>query len=368
MKKLKSIAVLLCIVLGVFAAGCGGKDSTPLFDELRPWAESSNSTCTEIAQYSFARYLTSEEVDEQFLQEGEDKEKGYKLTKSGSVTYTLEEGKSISYSDGQIAKIDRSGHILIKKEMVVEYKDDLSHLKNTAVSNLLAGKTDKITSYVVLERYSLSTLFSYKQTEIQAEAEIDTKSFTLVVDYVGDFIGKRQAKLIDKNGTKTLDIKSGNYYDNESAFYIVRAMRSIKNTEKGSSRELALAMPYDDIILQNKRLKPKGAMQKTIAELEKIDVSSSVYNLFNIPAEQGEDENSNQIDCYKTELALTGKKSGPAINLFYSFYPTALNYGQGIMYSASKVLIKIDYPNHDMATNAIYNQEYILSSYSNTSF
>lgn len=368
MKKIKLIAIVLCIIIGALLTGCGGTDNSPLFDELRPWAESSNSTCTETAEYSFARYLTSEEVDEQFLQQGEDKDKGYKLTKSGKVIYTLKEGKSLSYEDGQISEVNNSGHILIKMEMEVKYKDDLSFIRNSAVRNLYTGKTDKITSYVVLERYSLAALFSYKYTEIEAQAEADNKSFTLVVDYVGSFTQKRAAVYSDKHGTKELKIKSGDYFDNDSVYYLVRAMRSVKNAKKGSSRNFNLAMPYDDIVLGNAQLKTKGVMQKTNTELDKIEVSDSVYNLFNITKSQDEEsEDNNKLDCYKTELGLTGKKPGPVINLYYSYYPTALNYSQGIMYSASKVLVKIEYPNHDMSTNAIYKQEYILSAYSNLS-
>lgn len=384
MKKLKLLCILFSVVISLSfgLAGCSSGDNSPMFDEKHPWSFE-NTARTETCTYEFTRYLKVNDINDAAKAAGAIEDKGYPLNSSGDLTYTIKEGASVEYKDGVITEIQSSAtasFTLVKMTLTVVYKDSLAHLPNAAAALLHAGKTDTMISYAVINRYSLAPVFTYKKTDIGAQNADDNKNYTMVADYTGNFTGAKEATLTDKKGTVKTQIKDGNYFDSESIYYIIRAMRSVRTTDT-TSRAFEIASPYDDLLVKAGKLSPKSAQQATSTELYKIPVEKSVYELFlEIPevdtdgtgtdTDDTDDTDTDapaddklELPCFATTLSLAETKSGPAIYLYYSSVAVMTDFDNGIRYPAKKVLVMSSYNNHDQATNAIYLQEFSLSGY-----
>ncbi|MCL2676074.1 MAG: hypothetical protein FWE84_05805 [Firmicutes bacterium] len=340
------LAAVFCLAL----TGCAGTDNSQPFDEKFPWSDGEHK-CVETATYSFSRYLTGMTVDENFVLSGEDKTKGYKLNSFGELAYTVMEGFSVEPHGDGYKEVSKNDLTLIKMSLTVEYKikEELNHIANTAVVNQCAGKKDTMESFAVVNSYSLAPVFTYKNAVIEAG---NNKSYTLTADYTGEITGTIGAKLVDSLGsTLNTEIKGGSYYDSESIYFIIRAMRSV-NTN--GSRAFNIVSPLDDLYAKAKRTSPKGAQQSTATGLSSIVVGEDLYKLF--------DGNSDTfaLDCYKTELKLTEEKSGPPIDLYYSAIPTVSSYISNSRYAAEKVLVEMSYK------HGVFLQEFTLVEYENT--
>lgn len=333
MKKLLTILLSAMILLSV--TGCAVSYSSP--EKPWPWGVSA-STGYEKTVYNIVR------TDDQ----------SNKTIATGTLTYTLSEHGTIGLSQYDSLKMD----------MTLTYNDN--------AEQILRGKTDTIESEVIFASGGLTMYSSYKKAVIANRGSNDNgeyldKSYTINTNYYTDknatmncFKLKEDTdgKYINVADTKTLDFSKvkdndlNGTYDNDFAYYIVRALKPAYST----SGTFKLGTPYD-MFIRNEFF--FHAMSFSCVAEE----NAEIITLPNLGGKFGITDTGN-INAVKTTLSITNNDagSGPPTTLWYSTNPFKNSNDKDI---AASVLVKIETKEYSGAS-AGYTMTYTLNDFSIT--
>lgn len=350
---MKKIIAFILVVACLALTACSSANAISLHETL-PWSIE-NSALKEQCTYRVVRYLGN--GDKAGAEEG-DPDKPLVLTQAQSyITYTMWEGWSVRFNENgalvpyQDLTAGKEGNTrsstLLTMNLSVWYLNE-SYVPQ--LYHLLSGAPETINSCAVFDRYTLAAKFTYRETNL-AHAPGDDLNHKMWVDYTGDVLGKRVARIQYAPYTsdvKESSVKSGEYYDNEYLYYYARALKSTDGGAAGS-QTIKFTLPYENL-LKGKKVKTRSLVATTTADDAALPYAgfsdaefNSVYDLFNLDSmsaeQKADDENKYKIAACSS-LELNEKKSGPPVIVYYSRYPIRENREKSLQ-SMSKVLLQI---------------------------
>jgi len=368
MKKLSLILVIL-LTAAAALSGCGPTGPASWLHDTLPWTfKEPGVNVIEECKYQVIRYLGDcDKADNG--KSGEENRPTIVISHEDSyATYTLIEGKSLKREEtGVLTRIDDPESTLLIMELKVWYIDkNLLPLEYREIYGLNGrdGTPETIESYTVFDRYYMNTKFTYRKTTVNVQSS-GNANHELWVDYTGEITGSKTARLRPLSGASEREVsikKADKYYDNESIFYLLRAIETVNaNGSSVSGQTFNFFLPYENLLAgrNGKKVKPRELEQTTAAlpvslipavaedaakpaiTVNPGPLDNKIANLFNLPAEA----DKSLIAC-ETTLKLTGKKPGPAIKLYYSQYPVRRNTAaedphDRLPFPLSKVLLQV---------------------------
>ena len=277
----KSVAVLSCAAALALAA-CT-TEPTAVFDTTRPWHDTGDSY--EKLTYAVSVYNT---------EAGTGKDERVTIA-SGKVTFVLKEN---------VPTTDTLRHTELTMDMSFTFNDDAPEADR--------GCTDEITSRVEWQSESLVTATAEKTVKLQPrEGEETNLSYTIKADYLGEKKATREMY----GATSTMDIPTGQYYDNEMMFYLARTSSIADNT----SLPFKMTTLFD--CFETGKYAPYTMLVRTEASKKSEDIGDWVAE-FGIEAVTSDDGTvSYPIACFDSSIVISADRHGPPYYVSYSSVP-----------------------------------------------
>ena len=316
LRKMKKIVCLILSILSVLSlAACGSAALPVAVDNPPPWsATASAADAYEKSVYSVNKTDASGET-----------------VAEGSVTYVLEHDHTDAETNFSYSRLSM--------EMSVTYND------NAGASD--AGKTDRITSFVVFQSDALVPQYSEKTVELADRNNAVNNSYVLKNDYAeykSELTMKgKETSVINFTGQSFVSV-----YDNEMLYYAVRSFTDVK---AGGTNVFNLANFFD--------MHVKGEYFN--------------YNMtFSCSAEGAEEtmylpqfggkylDEQGSISAITVNLSINDSLSGPPIELKYSMTPFKVGENR----YTKKALVSFKTFEYDVGHSALkYTTEYKLTDY-----
>ena len=309
--KHKSAALLSCAAALMLTA-CASTP-TPSFDTARPWHDTGDSY--EKLVYELSIYNTLGGVGE-----------NERITiANGEVMFTLTE--------------NASRHTVLTMSYTVTYNENADEVDR--------GCTDTIQSRVEWQTDSLVTS-TVTKTVTLAPREGETKNLSYEIS--ADYFGKTAARKM-YGETATMDIPSGQYYDNEMMFYLARTTSISENT----SYPFYMTNLFD--CFETGKIAPYTMYVSVESDRTVEHIGSWVEN-FGIEKITSEETGKEYfpISCYDASISISSSQQGPPYKVKYSAVPFKSGDKEH-----NKIPVRISYDSYTGGTLA-RRAEYVLTS------
>ena len=326
---MKKFSLLLTLILCLsLITGCSA--TIPLsFDQNRPWRIFSTiqSPCAEEMTYRVE--IFSGTTDDVRIS---DDTSYYKIT--------LKEGKTLVGTENTLTAT-------VETVMAINYRNDIEFADK--------GLSDVIETKVIFRLDNLSTLYSYRKVNLANREGQDNNSYEIVMDYVE----KASTITYYDGSTKNMKLKNSSpVYDNEMMYYLVRSLSTTKVDGLDSFKivngyENFLGGKYSSTSL-------KASTENTVD----VRVDKNIFDL--VPTQedafekQGENEKEYYLTCYRTQISLASKKSGPPMFAYFS-RGAFVSSGTNTTYKVPVAFVNYEY---DIDGKTTYTQMCTLTDYS----
>lgn len=326
---MKKFSVLLTLIICIsLMAGCSG--TIPLsFDQNRPWRIFSTiqSPCAEEMTYRVEIFAgTTDDT---------------RITKdTSSYKVTLKEGKT-NVGDEVVLTAT------VDTVMTINYRDDLDFADK--------GLTDTVETKVIFRLDNLSALYSYRKVTLADRAGEENNSYEVTMDYIN-----KTSTITYKDGsTKTMKLKNSSpVYDNEMMYYLVRSFSTI---DVGASDSFKIVNGYENFLDgKYSATSLKASTENTVD----VRVDKNIFDL--VPTKEDafektvDGETEYYLTCYRTQISLSSKKSGPPM-FSYMSRGAFVSGGTNTTYKVPVALVNHQY---DIDGNTTYTQMCTLTDYS----
>lgn len=320
MKKI-FISLLALLLAVVPLAGCTPQATSVSLDVIAPWSTDSGY---EKSTYSIERTIN----------EGDKKT----VIANGTFTLTIEKAETVN-------TIERTK---LTTEFSLTYLD-------IADAGLSRGLTDTIKSSVVFHSVGMFPVSSEKTVTIAPRKdEKVNSSYTLSVDYNAL---KTVRTFRDKETTVTMK-KATEIFDNESVYYVVRALSGLK---KSGSATFPLYNAFDSAQSGEYSTYTMSASVGENLESRELGAWAKEYGL-------AETDKGTKVDCLKTTLTLSATLSGTSTTLYYSDQPFIIEKAateEAEDKTTKKVLVGLSTLEYDTGNvTRTYVNNYVLTGYS----
>ncbi len=279
---MKKSAAILAAAAALTLTACT-TDPSPSFDTARPWHDIGDSY--EKLVYGISIYNTANGAGE-----------NERITiASGELTFILKEN---------IPTADVMQHTELTTSLSVTYNSDAPEKDR--------GLTDTMTSRVEWQTDSLVTANSTKTVTLAPrEGETENLSYTVSADY----FGTKKATRVMSGETSTVDLSSGQYYDNEMMFYLARTSAISEGT----------TLPFYNINLFDCFLTGEFTSYTMLVSVASGKINENIgdfvadFGIEKVTAEDGTE--SYPVPCYDTSISIDADRHGPPYDVSYSAVP-----------------------------------------------
>ncbi len=311
----KFLCLILSILFALPLAACGSAALPVAVDNPPPWsATASAADAYEKSVYSVNKTNAAGET-----------------IAEGSVTYVL----ALDHTDAET----NFSYSRLSMEMSVTYNDKADSAD--------AGKTDKITSFVIFQSDALVPQYSEKTIELADRDNALNNSYVLKNDYTAykselTMKGK-ETSVINFSGQSFVSV-----YDNEMLYYAVRSFTDVK---AGGTNVFNLANFFDMHI--------KGEYFNHNMNFScSAEGSEETLYLPQFGGKYLDDQGS--ISAITVNLSINDALSGPPIELKYSMTPFKVGENR----FTKKVLVSFKTFEYDVGHSSLkYTTEYKLTDY-----
>jgi len=257
------------------------------------------------------------------------------------VRYTLTQGMGLDFDlYSAPSPVSSPYQTLLEMELSILYKDD--YFVDPALH--WDSNPSTIHSMVSFNSLTLDAVASWRRSSVVEEVRLGPNDYEFTRGYVetwADYQGRTARVVYPDGSVRQRNIRSAggdrNSYDNESLFFLLRALRSTTAPEAASlqpqAQTLDFFLPFDCLNSgrNGNRPGPRSVQQSTVP----VRVSpqpAGFCNLFieqhfNIPSDitQSDDPDfdfwASPRIAHRTNLRLNQQQSGPDIVLYYSAFP-----------------------------------------------
>lgn len=296
--------------------------------------------------------------------------KGQKPWDIGSTRIYERSDYSVTRYDGNENVIGKGKmYFILETETEIETEgernDDLLKLRMHFEADIDQIGKDSIDSEVIFFESSLTPVWTHKKAQMAPRAGTEDESFELEICYNpnyyrSDFREKYDSAKAyfsrpvfnDQNEVLSLPVKSGNYFDNEELFFLIRAMQDLKT---GSSLAVNISNGFDIFDADNffTYLINIVCASNTV----NLKMNELITSMFNEEALVIDDEENKLVPCILANAYINGKNRGTPIVLYYSANPFS--------YNSSEVLLKMETSEYRAESKQLVGRTvYELTNYS----